>query len=144
MGKNFFNCKKAGNGQVVKLCNNMSLAVQMIGICESLAMAEKLGMDPAEASKILCVSTARCHSVDTYNPVPGFLPNAPSSRNYDNGFGSALMLKDAKLAVEAAKECSSTAELGAHSVAIYEEVVKRGHGKKDFSIVYDLLKKNEM
>ena len=77
-------------------------------------------MDPKEASKILCVSTARCHSVDTYNPVPNFLPNAPSSRNYDNGFGSALMLKDAKLAVEAAKECNSTAELGAHSVEIYE------------------------
>lgn len=45
MGKNFFNCGKAGGGQIAKLCNNMSLAIQMIGIAESLAIGKKLGMD---------------------------------------------------------------------------------------------------
>ena len=110
MGKKFFNTGTAGNGQIAKLANNMSLAIQMIGICESLAFAERLGMDPAEASKIMSVSSARCHSVDTYNPVPGFVPTAPSGRDYENGFGSALMLKDAKLAVDACKEIGVNAE----------------------------------
>ena len=144
MGKKFFNTGTAGNGQIAKLANNMSLAIQMIGICESLAFAERLGMDPAEASKIMSVSSARCHSVDTYNPVPGFVPTAPSGRDYENGFGSALMLKDAKLAVDACKEIGVNAELGAHSVEIYEKVVEKGFGKKDLSYVYELLRKDQL
>lgn len=45
MGKNFFNCNKSGGGQIAKLCNNMSLAIQMIGIAESIAIGKQLGMD---------------------------------------------------------------------------------------------------
>ena len=120
MGKNFFNCQKASGGQIVKLSNNMSLAIQMIGIAESLAMAERLGMDPKEVANILSVSTARCWSVDTYCPVPGHIPTAPSSRNYEHGFGTDLMLKDLRLAIEAAEESETKATMGKNSLKIYE------------------------
>lgn len=61
-------------------------------------MAGRLGMDASEVAKILSVSTARSWSVDTYNPIPGYFPATPASRNYDNGFATDLMIKDLKLA----------------------------------------------
>ena len=122
MGKNFFNCGKAGNGQVIKLCNNIALAMHMISVCEALNMADRLGMDPKEASKIMSVATARCHSIEVYNPVPGYIPTNAASKNYEGGFGVDLMLKDAKLAVEAAKHVGAKTDLGAHSVDIFQAV----------------------
>ena len=106
MGKNFFNCDKAGAGQIAKVCNNMALAIQMIGISESLALGKSLGMDLQILSNIMKVSTSRCWSVDTYNPVPGIIENVPASRNYDGGFACDLMLKDVGIALEAAREVS--------------------------------------
>ena len=102
MGKNFFNCGLTGAGQIAKLCNNILLAIHMIGSCEAMAIGGALGMDPAVLTKIMAVSTGRCHSIDTYNPVPGVLPNAPSSRDYERGFAVELMHKDVGLALDVA------------------------------------------
>ena len=115
MGKNFFNCGKASGGQIAKLCNNMSLAIQMIGIGESLAIGKNLGMDENVLAKIMSVSSARCWSVDTYNPIPGYSPNNPSGKNYEGGFACDLMLKDLGLALDAAKTAEVKAELGSLS-----------------------------
>jgi 3-hydroxyisobutyrate dehydrogenase len=112
MGKSFFNCQKPGAGQIAKLCNNMALAIEMIGVSEALAMGAKLGMDGKILSDIMKVSSSRCWSVDTYNPVPGVIENVPSSRDYERGFGSELMLKDLKLAIEAAQSVNCKVELG--------------------------------
>jgi 3-hydroxyisobutyrate dehydrogenase len=103
MGKSFFNCQKPGAGQIAKLCNNMALAIEMIAVSEALAMGAKLGMDGKVLSDIMKVSSSRCWSVDTYNPVPGVIEGVPSSRDYERGFGSELMLKDLKLASDAAQ-----------------------------------------
>ena len=102
MGKNFFDCGKSSGGQIAKLCNNMALATQMISIAESLALGKKLGMDEKILANIMKVSTSRCWSVDTYNPIPNYIPNTPACRNYDGGFACDLMLKDLGLAIEAA------------------------------------------
>lgn len=45
------------------------------------------------------VSTSRCWSVDTYNPIPNYIANTPSCRDYDGGFACDLMLKDLGLAI---------------------------------------------
>ena len=82
MGKNMFNCAKAGAGQIAKVCNNMALAIEMIGISEAIAMGKKLGMDEKILCNIMKVSSSRCWSVDTYNPVPGVMENVPASRDY--------------------------------------------------------------
>ena len=80
--------------------------------------------------------------MDKYNPIPGYLETAPASRNYENGFGTDLMLKDLGLAIDVAKESKTTTKLGQTSMEIFQELSKRGLGKKDFSIIFDLLKKN--
>ena len=85
------------------------------------------------------VSTSRCWSVDTYNPVPGIMENVPASRNYDGGFACDLMLKDVGLALESAREAGSKTELGDLSKDIYERLSKAGLGRKDFGVIYDAL-----
>jgi 3-hydroxyisobutyrate dehydrogenase len=112
MGKNIFNCGKPGAGQITKACNNMALAIEMIGISEALALGKSLGMDEKVLTNIMKVSTSRCWSIDTYNPVPGVMENVPASRNYEGGFGCALMLKDLGLALQAARDAGCTTELG--------------------------------
>jgi 3-hydroxyisobutyrate dehydrogenase len=84
----------------------------MIATSEALAMGVKLGMDAKTLTNIMKVSSARCWSVDTYNPVPGVMENVPSSRNYERGFGCELMLKDLKLATEAAQSVNCKVEFG--------------------------------
>lgn len=143
MGKSFFNCQKPGAGQIAKLCNNMALGIEMIAVSEALAMGAKLGMDSKVLSDIMKVSSSRCWSVDTYNPVPGVMENVPSSRDYERGFGSELMLKDLKLAVEAAESAHCKVELGEASKKIYQKIVEKGMGRKDFGIIYDLILKNK-
>ena len=78
MGKSIFDCKKAGAGQIAKMCNNMALAIQMVGVSEALALGRRAGIDDKVLSSIMGVSTSRCWSVDTYNPVPGVMENVPS------------------------------------------------------------------
>jgi 3-hydroxyisobutyrate dehydrogenase len=96
--KNLFNCGKPGNGQIAKICNNMALAIQLIGVSEALAIGKRLGMDDTALAKVMSVSSSRCWSIDTYNPIPGYSPKAPAGNNYDGGFACELMLKDLKLA----------------------------------------------
>jgi 3-hydroxyisobutyrate dehydrogenase len=113
--KNIFNCGKPGAGEIAKLCNNMALAIQMIGISEALAIGKRLGMDVNNLVKLMNVSSSRCWSTDTYNPIPGYFPTTPATNNYDGGFACELMLKDIKLALEAANIAKVDAVMGTKS-----------------------------
>jgi 3-hydroxyisobutyrate dehydrogenase len=144
MGKSIFNCDKIGAGQIAKVCNNMALAIEMIGISEALALGAKLGMDQKILTNIMKVSSSRCWSVDTYNPVPGVMENVPAGRDYERGFACDLMLKDIKLALAVAGEVGCKTELGDKSKQIYEKISKDGYGRKDFGVVYDLIVKNKL
>lgn len=53
----------------------------------------RLGLDPKLLAKILNMSSGRCWSSDTYNPVPGVMEGVPSGNNYQGGFGTQLMAK---------------------------------------------------
>jgi 3-hydroxyisobutyrate dehydrogenase len=143
MGKSIFNCEKVGAGQIAKVCNNMALAIEMIGISEALALGAKLGMDSKILTNIMKVSSSRCWSVDTYNPVPGVMENVPASRDYERGFACELMLKDVKLALGVAAEVHCKTELGEKSKEVYEGLVKAGLAKKDFGVIYDVILKNK-
>jgi 3-hydroxyisobutyrate dehydrogenase len=90
-----------------------------MSIAEAANLGEKFGMDPKMLCKIMSVSSARCWSVDTYNPVPGVLENVPSSRDYNNGFACKLMLKDLKIAMESAKQVGSYTRLGTNSTEVF-------------------------
>jgi 3-hydroxyisobutyrate dehydrogenase len=135
MGRNIVHCGGVGNGQVAKICNNLMLAIGMIGTSEAMTLAAKLGMDPKVFAQIVNTSSGRCWSSDTYNPYPGVLDNVPSARNYVGGFGSELMLKDLTLVADAARAAKHPLLLGALAQQIYQLHANEGHGTKDFSSV---------
>lgn len=141
MGKNIVDCGTPGNGQVAKLCNNVALSIQMIAISEAMNLGIHLGIEAKTLSSIFNSSTARCWSSDTCNPVPGIMPNVPSSKGYSGGFGVDLMAKDLGLAVNAANNIKVPLQLGAQAHQIYNNLSYHGLGKKDFSVVYDFLQK---
>lgn len=140
MGKNIVSCGDNGNGQVAKICNNLLLAIGMIGTAEAMNLGQKLGMDPKLLASILNTSSGRCWSSDTYNPCPGVLENVPSSRGYTGGFGVSLMAKDLGLAVNAANGVKANILLGTLSQQIYGLVSKtEGFHHSDFSSVFKWL-----
>ncbi len=132
MGKAVIHAGAAGTGQAAKICNNMLLAIHMIGTCEAFAMAEKLGLDPQTFYDISSVSSGQCWSMTSYCPVPGVGPVTPADNGYQGGFAAGLMLKDLKLAMEAAAGAGATVALGEHARAIYEAFAKDNAGT-DFS-----------
>jgi 3-hydroxyisobutyrate dehydrogenase len=135
MGKNVVHCGASGNGQVAKICNNLMLAIEMIGTSEGMALAAKLGMDPKVFASIVNTSSGRCWSSDTYNPYPGVLDGVPAARGYAGGFSSDLMLKDLSLVADAARAAAQPVLLGALAQQVYQKHSVDGHGAKDFSSV---------
>ena len=140
MGRRVVRAGGPGMGQAAKICNNMLLGVSMIGTCEAFALAERLGLDPLVFQDIASTSSGQCWSVSTNSPWPGALPNAPAGRGYDGGFITALMLKDLKLAQEAASRSGASTPLGAHAEAMFQLFERLGYGRKDFSAILQLLR----
>jgi len=144
MGKKIVHCGEAGSGGVTKLCNNLSLAISMAGTAEALNLGIKLGMDGKKLAEVMNTSTARCWSSDSYNPVPGIAPNVPSSRDYEGGFGSALMLKDLKLALDSGRggglDLNKAMPMGSRAAQLYTDVCDAGLAQRDFSVVYKYFK----
>ena len=120
MGKAVIHAGGPGTGQAAKICNNMLLAIHMIGTCEAFAMAEKLGLDAQTFYDISSVSSGQNWSMTSYCPVPGVGPTTPADNGYQGGFAAGLMLKDLRLAMEAAQGAGAKVELGEHARAIYE------------------------
>jgi len=131
-----------GAGQAAKICNNMLLGISMLGTCEAFALAEKLGLSPERFSEIASKSSGQCWSLSTYAPWPGVGPQTASDRNYEGGFAAAMMLKDLKLAQEAAARSGATTPLGAQAEALYALFDRLGYGGKDFSGVLQMLRGN--
>lgn len=140
MGGNIVHCGANGAGQSAKLCNNLAMAISMIGTSEALNMGEKLGLDPKILAGIMNTSTSRCWSSDSYNPYPGVLEGVPASNDYEGGFGSSLMLKDLGLATAAAGAVKSPTPLGNVTKEIYTMVEGAGLGGKDFGVVLQFLR----
>ncbi len=139
MGQKAVHCGDGGAGQSAKICNNMLLAISMIGTCEAFAMAEKLGLDQDKLFDVVSTSSGSCWSVNTYCPVPNVGPKSPSDNNYQPGFAASLMNKDLNLAMEAAKDAKAQTPLGAHAAALYKAMVENGHGDLDFSAMINIL-----
>jgi 3-hydroxyisobutyrate dehydrogenase len=133
MGKTIVHAGGAGNGQAAKICNNMILGVSMIAVSEAFVLAEKLGLDAQKLFDISSKSSGQCWSMTTYCPVPGPVPASPANRDYQAGFTAAMMLKDLKLAQDAAKAAGAETPLGADAAKIYSEFVETGEGPRDFS-----------
>src|ERR687885_2213521 len=127
MGKRVVHCGGPGAGQAAKICNNMILGVSMIAVGEAFVLAEKLGLSHQALFDVASTSSGQCWSITSYCPVPGPVPTAPSNNGYKPGFAAALMLKDLKLAQEAALATGAVTPLGAEAAQIYGLFNGSGH-----------------
>ena len=139
MGKAVIYAGTAGSGQAAKICNNMLLGASMIATCETFALAQKLGLDLQKFFAIASVSSGQNWSMTSYCPVPGVGPETPADRGYQGGFATALMLKDLRLALEAASSVQAQTPMGARATQIYEQFAAEGNAGLDFSAVYTRL-----
>ena len=139
MGKTIIHAGPSGNGQSAKICNNMILAASMIAVCEGFALAEKLGVPAQTLFDICSTSTSQCWAMTGYCPVPGPVPAAPSNRGYRAGFTAANMLKDLRLAQQAAGATGAATPMGAAAANLYQLYVDGGAGGLDFSGIMQFL-----
>jgi 3-hydroxyisobutyrate dehydrogenase len=142
MGKTIVHAGGPGNGQAAKICNNMILGVSMIAVSEAFVLAEKLGLDAQKLFDISSKSSGQCWAMTSYCPVPGPVPASPANRDYQAGFTASMMLKDLRLAKEAAQAAEARTPLGAGAAAIYAAYVDSGEGARDFSGIIQFLRDN--
>jgi 3-hydroxyisobutyrate dehydrogenase len=140
MGKTIVHAGPSGNGQAAKICNNLILGISMIAVCEGFALAEKLGLDWQKLFDISAKSSGQCWSMTNYCPAPGPVPSSPANRDYQAGFTADMMLKDLKLAQQAAQATGAATPLGAEAAALYQLLCNAGMGAKDFSAMFRLLR----
>jgi 3-hydroxyisobutyrate dehydrogenase len=140
MGKRVVHCGEAGAGQAAKICNNMILGVSMIGVAEAFVLAEKLGLSHQALFDVASTSSGQCWSLSTYCPVPGPVPTSPANNGYKPGFAAALMLKDLKLAQEAALASGAATPLGAEAAQLYALYAGAGHADEDFSGIINFVR----
>jgi 3-hydroxyisobutyrate dehydrogenase len=143
MGKTIVHAGGSGNGQAAKICNNMMLAINMIGQCEAFSMAEKLGLDTAKLFAISSKSSGQSWSMTVNCPVPGLTETAASNRDYKPGFTAAMMLKDLGLSQDAAEQVHAQTPLGAEALQLFRDYVDRGHAGTDFSGIFKMIRGDE-
>ena len=141
MGRTIVHAGPAGNGQAAKICNNMILGVSMIAVCEAFSLAERLGLEAQTLFDISSKSSGQCWALTSYCPVPGPVPASPANRDYAPGFTAAMMLKDLRLAQQAAG--ATAAPLGATAANLYQMFVDEGAGVLDFSGIFRLISKRQ-
>ncbi len=139
MGKTVIHAGGNGSGQAAKICNNMLLGASMIATCEAFAMAQKLGLDPQTFFDISSKSSGQNWSMTSYCPLPGVGPETPADRDYQGGFATGLMLKDLKLAMQAAADAGAAVPMGAAAESLYQVLANAGGGALDFSVIIKLL-----
>ncbi|HEU5482510.1 MAG TPA: NAD-binding protein, partial [Sphingomicrobium sp.] len=139
MAKAVIHAGGPGAGQAAKICNNMILGGTMIATCEGFVLAQKLGLDPQVFFDISSKASGQSWSMTSYCPVPGVGPETPADHDYEGGFAAALMLKDLKLAGDAADQAGAYTPMGAEAEELFERFVQLGGGDKDFSGIIKMI-----
>jgi 3-hydroxyisobutyrate dehydrogenase len=141
MGRTIVHAGPTGNGQAAKICNNMILGASMLAVCEAFSLGERLGLEAQTLFDISSKSSGQCWALTSYCPVPGPVPASPANRDYAAGFTAAMMLKDLRLAQQAAGATATATPLGAAAANLYQLFVDDGAGALDFSGIYRLIRK---
>ena len=142
MGRRVVHCGGAGAGQAAKICNNMILGITMIGISEAFVLAEKLGLSHQALFDVASTSSGSCWALTTHCPVPGPVPTSAANNGYRPGFATDLMLKDLRLAQEAALAAGAPTPLGAEAAQLYGLSQAAGRGGEDYSGIINFLRGN--
>lgn len=135
MGRKIVHCGGPGAGQAAKICNNMILGISMIAVSEAFVLAEKLGLSAQALFDVASTSSGQCWSLTSYCPVPGPVPASPANTGYKPGFAAALMLKDLRLAQDAASAAGVDTALGRRAAELYAAFAEAGQAGADFSAI---------
>jgi 3-hydroxyisobutyrate dehydrogenase len=122
-----------GMGQVVKLCNNLIYAAQMVATAEATALAAKSGVDMTKLLEVLLHSTGDCTAVRTRLPVPGVVADSPASNGWKPGFMTDLMAKDLDLALGYGARAGVPLAGTATARQVLTAASTAGYGREDFS-----------
>lgn len=139
MGQNVIHCGPSGSGLIAKNCNNLLLGISMIGVSEAMNLGVKMGLSPDILAQVINISSGRCWSSDTYNPVPGVMPGVPSSHDYKPGFTVKMITKDLNIAKKVAQRAGIPFEMGEKTLSLYEYLSSTDLAERDFSVVYKYL-----
>ncbi|MCY4462736.1 MAG: 3-hydroxyisobutyrate dehydrogenase [Albidovulum sp.] len=143
MGSKAVHCGGAGSGQAAKICNNMILGATMIVTCEAFALADKLGLSRERMFEVVSKSSGYSWSMNAYCPAPSVGPKSPADSDYEPGFAAELMLKDLRLAQQAAESSGADTPVGRLASKIYESFVENeGGAGRDFSAILLKFAKN--
>ena len=143
MGKKIVHCGDGGAGQSAKICNNMILAVTMIGVAEGFCLGEKLGLSHQALFDVVSTSSGSCWAINSYCPVPGPVPASPANNDFKPGFATALMTKDLALAQNAALSTGASTPMGAEAAHLYRLYMSSGAGDTDFSSIIRFIRGQE-
>jgi 3-hydroxyisobutyrate dehydrogenase len=141
MGKRVLHLGPQTSGLKGKLANNYLLALNNIATAEAMNMGVRWGLDATALADMINTSTGKCWPSEVNNPVPGVHADAPASKGYQGGFGTALMNKDLKMAMHAAQQFGIEPRLGPMAASIYAAIEGNDKYKgRDFSVVYKYLR----
>jgi len=141
MGRKIVYCGEAGAGQAAKICNNMMMAVNMLGVCEGIALAERLGLSHQALYDVVSTSSGGSWALNTYCPVPGPVPASPANNDYKPGFMTALLVKDLTLSQEAAQQSGTATAMGAQALATFRLFMTMAQSDRDdFSSVMKFIR----
>ncbi|MEM7777509.1 MAG: 3-hydroxyisobutyrate dehydrogenase [Pseudomonadota bacterium] len=139
MGKRIIHCGEGGAGQVAKLCNNMVLAIAMIGTAEAMTMGQRLGLTPQTLFDVISTSSGQTWALTHHCPVPGPVPGSAADNGFKPGFATELMLKDVTLAQSAARTAGTATPLGAMAAQMFRMFHDAGHGQTDYAAIIKMI-----
>lgn len=125
-------CGESGAGQVVKACNQILVAVTLVGMGEALVLGAKAGVDPEIVVKVLSGGLARC----------GVLENRGvrvTKRDFAPGFRSRLHYKDLNIIREAGRAYNCTLPASALAHELFGAMQALGWGELDHSAVVKVI-----
>lgn len=129
-----------GMGQVVKLCNNLIYAAQMLATAEATVMATKAGVDLSQLYEVLTHATGDCVAVRTRLPAEGVVPDSPASNGWAPGFMTDLMAKDLDLAIHYAADQRTPLLTSGLVRQVLGAASQAGYGREDFSALAKVLR----
>ncbi|GGM34118.1 putative oxidoreductase YkwC [Paraliobacillus quinghaiensis] len=119
MGENIVHQGPAGAGQHTKMCNQITIATNMIGVCEAITYAQKAGLDPSRVLESITTGAAGSWSLS--NLAPRMIAG-----NYAPGFYVKHFIKDMRIALEASKEMDMLTPGLELSLSLYQQLAEQG------------------
>ncbi|HEV7326151.1 MAG TPA: NAD(P)-dependent oxidoreductase [Bosea sp. (in: a-proteobacteria)] len=139
MGSEIVHVGPAGGGSAAKIANNVIAAASMVATSEAFQIARAYGVDPVTLTKIFETSSSNTWVLHNMHPVPGVRAGSPSSRNYEPGFTTDLMIEVLELIQRTANDGRVPLTLVPAMHQLWQLASNHGFGSKDCTSVYEFI-----